>query len=117
MERNPMGRSIIKITGLCLGIILLVWGIANVVRLTPDPAGSSDPGPVPENSVMSREAGWILGIWQGKLAVFPAGAAEPCQIYDVYVASLPPEEQERLSAGLVVPDDPTLASLLEDYTS
>lgn len=47
----------------------------------------------------------------------PGGQSRPDQVFDVYVASLPAEEQERLHQGIPVYDDKELQRLLEGYTS
>ncbi|MBP3388260.1 MAG: hypothetical protein J6K98_00130 [Clostridia bacterium] len=111
-----MKRYIWIIIGLCLGILLLFIGIIGVLGLQSDPSpASSDTG---ESTALPREAGWILGVWEGKLAVFAAGSPEPSRVYEeVYIASLPDEEQTRLREGILAADNTTLASLLEDYTS
>ena len=43
--------------------------------------------------------------------------SSPDEVFDVYVSTLPPEEQQRISAGIEVADEVELARLLEDYTS
>ena len=106
-----MKRYMVAAAGLLLGLGLLVaglWGMGNTDRPTPETSAES---------AASREAGWVVGVCEGKLAVFPAGAAEPTRVYEVYIASLPREERERLAAGVIAADDTALASLLEDYTS
>ena len=106
-----MKKYIAIAAGLLSGIGLLIaglWGLrgAEQERTVSEP-----------ETATSQEAGWVVGVWEGKLAVFPAGAAEPTRVYEVYVASLPREERERLAAGVIASDETTLASLLEDYTS
>ena len=49
--------------------------------------------------------------------MFLAGSPSPDEVFDVYVSTLPPEEQQRISAGIEVADEVELARLLEDYTS
>lgn len=106
-----MKRYVVAAVGVLAGIGLLAAGIGGMRQTQrPDPEMSAE-------STASREAGWVVGVWEGKLAVFPAGAAEPARVYEVYIASLPREERERLSAGVIAADDTALASLLEDYTS
>lgn len=58
----------------------------------------------------------IVGEWEGRLAVFPARGAAPTEVYDVFISSLPPAEQEALAAGIPVFDEVSLGRLLEDYT-
>ena len=60
---------------------------------------------------------YIVGEWEGRLAVFAEGRQTPDQVYDVYISTLPEEEQKRLEAGIPASDEKELASLLEDYTS
>lgn len=58
-----------------------------------------------------------LGEWEGRLAVFFPGQDAPIQVYEVFLASLPSEEQTRLRARIPAADETELARLLEDYTS
>ncbi|MCI8554371.1 MAG: hypothetical protein HFJ80_05440 [Clostridiales bacterium] len=62
-------------------------------------------------------AGYIVGAWEGRLAVFIKGDSAPSQVYDVYIATLPEEEQQRLAEGVFAAGEGELAMLLEDYTS
>ena len=59
----------------------------------------------------------IVGEWEGRLAVFSEGRQTPDQVYDVYISTLPEEEQKRLETGIPASSEKELASLLEDYTS
>lgn len=59
----------------------------------------------------------ILREWNGQLALFKGDEPEPVEIYEVTVASLPKEEQQRLREGIVIENDEMLASLLDNYTS
>lgn len=45
------------------------------------------------------------------------GNSLPDEVFDVYIASFPEEEQTRLRQGIRVTDDIELARYLEDYTS
>jgi len=60
---------------------------------------------------------YIMGVWEDKLALFTPHDTSPNQVYDVYLPSLPEEEQLRLRNGIEIYDERALASLLEDYTS
>ncbi|HCA29267.1 MAG TPA: hypothetical protein DEP23_06765 [Ruminococcaceae bacterium] len=60
---------------------------------------------------------FIIGSWEDKLAVFTPPVTTPDQVYEVYISSLPEEEQQRLRQGIEVYDEKMLNSLLEDYTS
>lgn len=60
---------------------------------------------------------YIIGAWEDKLALFIPPDTSPNQVFDVFLPSLPEEEQQRLYDGIEVFDEQSLASLLEDYTS
>ena len=110
-----MGKKTWRILFLCLGIVL--FGVATVGILRMDRAGKL----IPQHETLPTtdrqlEDGFVVGTWEGRLAVFALGEAQPMQVYEVYIASLPPEEQVRLREGVTVPDRPTLAALIEDYT-
>ncbi len=63
------------------------------------------------------QAAYTLGVWEGQLAVFEGEATFPMKLYDVSLASLPADEQQRLRAGIAVASAGELQVLLEDYTS
>ncbi len=58
----------------------------------------------------------LLGEWEGRLALFEGDDTLPAQVYDVWIATLPEAEQQKLKTGIPIRDDQTLWSLLEDYT-
>lgn len=60
---------------------------------------------------------YIVGQSNGKLAVYKPNVSSPFEVYDIYLSSLPAEEQQRLKAGIPIYDEASLAKLLEDYTS
>ena len=72
---------------------------------------------VPVEPPVSQAALYTIGVWEGQLAVFQSGEPEPDSVYDVFVATLPAEEQTRLEQGIPVYSEEQLTSLLEDYTS
>ena len=111
-----MRKSMWRITFLCLGILL--FSTTTVVLMRLERAGKMLPQPeTPSTTFAKRERGFMIGVWEGQLAVFEIGDPQPTQVYEVFVASLPFEEQVRLKAGVIVPDRPALAALIEDYTS
>lgn len=59
----------------------------------------------------------ILREWNGQIALFEGDSAEPAEVYEVTVAALPREEQERLREGIVIESEEALSSLLDNYTS
>lgn len=73
------------------------------------------PREAPEDPLFEPQ--FVIGNWEGQVAVFRGGDAYPMQVYDVSVNALPPEEQEKVLAGIPVADAAGLSVLLEDYTS
>ncbi len=109
-----MGKMAWRILFLCLGIVL--FGVATVGVLRMDRAGKLLPQHGTTTTGLQRESGFVIGSWEGRLAVFVSGEVQPMRVYEVYIASLPLAEQARLKEGVAVPDHPTLAALIEDYT-
>ena len=59
----------------------------------------------------------ILGVFEGKLALFAGKSHYPNIVYDFYVRNLPQEDQNRLFEGISVSSESELESLLEDFMS
>ena len=59
----------------------------------------------------------VLREWNGQIGLFQGDAPEPTQVYEVTVAALPEEEQQRLQAGIVIRDEEMLVELIDNYTS
>ena len=59
----------------------------------------------------------LLGSWNGQLALWEPGAAQPEQYYPIHISTLPPADQKALEAGICVNSQRELSSLLEDYLS
>lgn len=101
-------------TPVWVACLLLIGVAAWTSTLLPQPAVKSER----ETGVEKQETtAPYLGIWEGKLARFDGVNAEPEEIYDVSVSSLPKEEQERLKDGVTWEDDETLSMLIDGYTS
>ena len=93
-------------------ICMLFWGFSS------KPADESHP---PVSSAVQEsvpaQPSRILGVWEGKLALYLGVNPVPDEVFDVYITTLPEEEQERLHAGIPITNDTELALLLQDYTS
>ena len=115
-----------------LVMVVLVWAVWSVLRMTkpdidPSEVESSTTSAASSTSVMTTAPTQpsvtktvllcILGEWEGKLAVFSPGGVSPEEVYDVYITSLPEQEQARLEKGIEIYDFDILYGLLEDYTS
>lgn len=104
---------------------LLLWGSVLLRSQDPDPASAPPANNRPASSTVSDPAEEsaavfvqrLLGVWEGKLALFTEGRDNPDEVYDVYIQTLPEEEQERLRKGIVIQNEEELAGWLEDYTS
>lgn len=115
-RRFPVQKAVsIGITVLCAVTGVLLWGSLYF-------RGNSEPDsppvavtPVSTNSTTGIQR--YLRAWEGKLALFTGDNPTPDQVYDVYIQTLPPEEQERLNQGITIVSDEELAGWLEDYTS
>lgn len=59
----------------------------------------------------------ILRVWEGRVALFSSEGTEPLSVYEIVVAALPAEEQQRLQEGIVLKSEEELAELLENYGS
>lgn len=74
-----------------------------------------------ENSVSEESAPQeqkiVLGIFEGKLALFIGESPYPNKVYDFMARTLPEEDQKRLSEGIEIASEEELLSLLEDYMS
>lgn len=60
---------------------------------------------------------FLLGIQDGKVALWKTGHSQPLYVSRVSAASLPETDQTRLAQGILVEDEAALRQLLEDYLS
>lgn len=107
---------------LCGAALTVSLPLAALVAARREPAPPSPPASTGAASAgvsapVSQTVAYRIGVWEGKLAVFLAGSPSPDEVFDVYVSTLPPEEQRRLEAGIEITDEVELARRLEDYTS
>lgn len=112
---TPKGAVTLAVTGLCVAAGALLWS-----SLYFGGKAEPDPPPVavdPISNDTTTAARRLLRSWEGKLALFTGDNPTPDEVYDVYIQTLPPEEQERLNQGIVIDTDEELAGWLEDYTS
>ena len=97
----------------------IVMGNDEAPEPEPEPLSVSDTATGAEAPAPASRsaASYVVGEWEGRLAVYSEGRQTPDQVYDVYISTLPEEEQKRLEEGIPVSTEKELASLLEDYTS
>ena len=72
------------------------------------------PGEGPFNG--TQEPAYVIGDWQGQVAVFEGRQAYPMQVFDVYVGTLPATQRQQVLDGVPVHDGEQLWQVLEDYT-
>ena len=60
---------------------------------------------------------YVLSTYDGRIALFKSGYSMPVEIYDVYIDTLPEEEQKNLEKGISAQNDEQALRLVEDYTS
>lgn len=103
--------------GLRLFCILCL--IFSAAVLTTDAVRSSVAGAETETaSAQSRsQAPYMLGAYQRKIASFQTGRAEPMEVFDIYLDSLPVVNQQELLRGIPAQSKEELQRLIEDYTS
>lgn len=80
-----------------------------------------------EEKALSEESGisvsekepekMLLGVFEGKLALFIGESPYPNTVYDFFVRNLPEEDRKLLSCGIEIYSEEQLFALLEDYMS
>ena len=73
--------------------------------------------PYGEAKEKQYEPQFVIGSWEGQVAVFQGQQEYPMQVFDVYVSALPEEARRQVLDGIPVEDEAQLSVLLEDYTS
>lgn len=61
--------------------------------------------------------GFLLGNYNGYIALWEEGQEKPRQIFPYAVTTLPPDDQKALEEGIRLKDAGALMQLLEDYLS
>lgn len=76
-----------------------------------------------KNNIEEKQAqtqqieGYVIGVYDEKIAVFAQGDAVPIETFDVYITTLPESDQKSLKKGIKVKSKTELRRLIEDYTS
>ena len=61
--------------------------------------------------------GFLLGIYEGHIALWKDGSTEPVEVFPFRAGMLPPADQNKLRDGIRIENPQQLASLMEDYLS
>ncbi|MGN0571250.1 MAG: hypothetical protein ACI4K9_03620 [Candidatus Fimenecus sp.] len=106
-----MRKTLLK----CIGVVvctLIFVGAVGVFSLsageTKDTAQQNTKASVPK---------YTFSVYQGRLALYERGFAMPVEIFDVYLDTLPQEEQEKIKTGICAESDAEIQKIIEDYTS
>lgn len=110
MQRETRAEERSRLMPVLIACVLLIGVAAWASTLLPK---KSDTKSVPT----AQAAQQMLREWNGQIALFQGDSDEPAEVYEVTVAALPEEEQERLREGIVIESEEALASLLDNYTS
>lgn len=60
-------------------------------------------------------SGFLLGAWNGRLAVWKDEDPQPVHVFDCRISSLPPADQILLRRGIPAANSQELAALIEDF--
>lgn len=69
------------------------------------------------HSYLALILAFLIGSYQGYVALWIPPAKEPEKVFPYSVASLPPEDQKLLEKGIPITSSGELHRLLEDYLS
>lgn len=61
--------------------------------------------------------GFLLGAYNGRLALWKDGTAEPCKVFPCPIAALPADTQQQLQRGIRIDSMEDLDRLLENLLS
>ena len=61
--------------------------------------------------------GFLLGIYEGKIALWSGDDPLPCKVFPYSAELLPPADQARLREGVRIDTQEELISRMEDYLS
>ncbi len=66
---------------------------------------------------LTLAAAFLIGNYQGYIALWTGSSEKPTKVFPYSVASLPPADQARVNAGIHVDSEEELRQMVEDYLS
>lgn len=111
-------KYLIGVTGSILIICLLLT--AAFTSVSPIEAHQSDRLPTGENSYQlsgDGETGYILSVYDGKVAAFKKGSSVPVYVSTRRIADLPEQDKLDLEQGIPAENRRRLTALIEEYCS
>lgn len=106
-----MQKTLLK----CIGIVAFSLVVVTAVGVFSLSAGETK-DTVQQNTKVSVPK-YTFTVYQNKLALYERGFAMPVEIFDVYLDTLPKEEQKKIKAGICADSDAEIQKIIEDYTS
>ncbi|MGN0556191.1 MAG: hypothetical protein ACI4LI_09895 [Candidatus Fimenecus sp.] len=106
-----MQKTLLK----CIGVVVCTLIFVTAVGVFSLSAGETK-NTVQQNTKVSVPK-YTFTVYQNKLALYERGFAMPVEIFDVYLDTLPKEEQEKIKAGICTESDAEIQKIIEDYTS
>ena len=98
-----------KLTLLGILLLLAAWSLTSVL-------GSM--GIVPVSASAEEEEGYLLGEYEGCVAVwYPAGAGVPAMVTEIRVSDLPLPDRVALRDGIPAADRDEVMGLMEDFAA
>ena len=96
------------------GFILLIAIAMTLTALGLAAFSASGVSNTPSSSIQSTDK-YILGEFEGFLAIYKSSSKKPIEIIDVRVDSLPERDVERIKRGIYANSLSEIISLAEDY--
>lgn len=107
-RRNKKVLKTVKILILCVLLLALASFAKNGSE-----AGNETGGEVAINS----EYSFKISDFDGRIAVFDLKSDEMIEVFDVYLSSLPYDEQNEIKNGIFAENRQELQRIIEDFTS
>lgn len=92
-------------------ILLSVLIIALSCLFLPDKPSAAN------NPASAAKSCYLLKEYEGRIALYEPPFEVPEEVYSIYVDTLPPADQERLSSGIPIDTPAQLEDYLEDFDS
>lgn len=73
--------------------------------------------PLQNDSMIDLKQQYILREYMEKIAVFKDGSETPSEVLNVYVSTLPAQDQMELISGIIIETEAELRDILEDFES
>lgn len=105
----------LRTLGKCTAAVIIFLIAAVVITFA---SINSPNGSIREEKTSSENINiYTLSDYKGRIALYKQGYAMPVEIYDIYVDSLPEEEQEKVESGIEAKTDAEILKIIEAYTS